>query len=496
MISRTKCGDLHLAFAVLPARLINTSLELWAKQPKLAPEDGPKGSRHVHGLTIVFAMLNPRAGGAMPSMNSCPRFDPLELLEQQEAQRLPWLVPERHRRMEESAFAFFRGAAIVMAADLGRQPHSGLMVQLCGDAHLLNFGFYGSPERQLLFGINDFDETHPGPFEWDVQRLAASFILAARSQGLSEKEQSKLCRRTVRAYGEAMAEFAAMPQLPMWVARLPLEQLIEQGTSANFRNHLKKVTAAALHRDSRQAVRKLCEPDGSGELRFRHQPPLIWRFDALDQAWLAGKNWHDWAQDMLRVYIASITSTMQHLLAQYQFRDCALKAVGVGSIGTRCAVSLFVGQHPDDILVLQGKQCEPSVLAPYVNLATPEHQGQRVVEGQRLLQTASDAFLGWATNPAGDHIYIRHFRDWKGSVDVAQLDADGLRDYGKLCGWTLAKAHARSGDRRAIAAHIDEPKRFAQGVLEQAMHHADLAEADHKTFVEAIAQGRIKTAVT
>jgi uncharacterized protein (DUF2252 family) len=364
------------------------------------------------------------------------------------------------------------------------------MVQLCGDAHLLNFGFYGSPERQLLFGINDFDETNPGPFEWDVQRLAASFVLAARSLGLSEKQQSRVCRRTVRGYGEAMAEFAAMPQIPMWVARLPLERMIDERASANFRTHLKKVTAAALQRDSRQAVRKLCEADGNGELRFRHQPPLIWRFDALDQAWLAGMDWQDWNQYISRSYMGSISSTMQHLLAQYQISDSALKAVGVGSIGTRCGISLFVGQHPDDILVLQGKQAEPSVLAPYVNLPAPEHQGQRVVEGQRLLQTASDTFLGWGTNPAGDHIYMRHFRDWKASVDVSQLDADGLKDYAQLCGWTLAKAHARGGDRRAIAVHIDDPKRFAEGVLEQAIHHADLAEADHASFALAITQGQ------
>lgn len=421
-------------------------------------------------------------------MNVSARLDPLELLSQQEANRLPWLVPERHRRMAESPFAFFRGAAIVMAADLGRQPHSGLIVQLCGDAHLLNFGFYGSPERQLLFGINDFDETHPGPFEWDVQRLAASFVLAARSLGLSEKQQSRICRRTVRAYGEAMAAFAAMAQMPMWVAQLPLERFIDERASANFRTHLSQVTKEALHRDSRQAVRKLCEADGSGALHFRHQPPLIWRFDELDPSWLAGMDWQAWQQTMLRGYLGSLSSTMRHLLALYQLSDSALKAVGVGSIGTRCAISLFVGPHPDDILVLQGKQAEPSVLAPYVTLPAPDHQGQRVVEGQRLLQTASDSFLGWGSNPAGDHIYIRHFRDWKGSVDVAQLDADGLKDYGNLCGWTLAKAHARGGDRRAIAAHIDDPKHFAQGVLEQAMRHADLAEADHAAFVDAIAE--------
>jgi uncharacterized protein (DUF2252 family) len=396
--------------------------------------------------------------------------------------------------MAESPFAFFRGSAVVMASDLGRRSHSGLMVQLCGDAHLLNFGFYGSPERQLLFGINDFDETHPGPFEWDVQRLAASFILAARSVGLGGKQQGKVCRRAVRAYAEAMSEFAGMPLLPMWVARLPMERLVDQRASANFRSHLKKVTAAALRRDSRQAVRKLCEPDGSGELRFRHQPPLIWRFDALDAAWLAGRSWHDLMHEMFESYMRSMSSTMRHLLSQYRLVDCALKAVGVGSIGTRCGISLFVGQHPDDILVLQGKQSEPSVLAPYADLPSPEHQGQRVVEGQRLMQTASDAFLGWTTNPAGHHIYVRHFRDWKGSVDVAELDADGLTDYGKLCGWTLAKAHARSGDRRAIAAHIRDPKLFAKGILEQAVEHADLAEADHKSFAAAIASGQMESA--
>ncbi len=429
----------------------------------------------------------------MSALPDNPRPDPLVLLTEQETQRLPWLIPIRHSRMAESPFAFFRGSAVVMASDLGRRSHSGLMVQLCGDAHLLNFGFYGSPERQLLFGINDFDETHPGPFEWDVQRLAASFILAARSVGLGGKQQGKVCRRAVRAYAEAMSEFAGMPLLPMWVARLPMERLVDQRASANFRSHLKKVTAAALRRDSRQAVRKLCEPDGSGELRFRHQPPLIWRFDALDAAWLAGRSWHDWMHEMFESYMRSMSSTMRHLLSQYRLVDCALKAVGVGSVGTRCGISLFVGQHPDDILVLQGKQSEPSVLAPYVDLPSPEHQGQRVVEGQRLMQTASDSFLGWTTNPAGHHIYVRHFRDWKGSVDVAELDADGLTDYGKLCGWTLAKAHARSGDRRAIAAHIRDPKLFAKGILEQAVEHADQSEADHKSFVAAIASGHIET---
>ena len=439
--------------------------------------------------------MNPVVEQRRPAAPPLPaeRPDPLALLIQQEEQRLPWLLPVRHSRMAENPFAFFRGAAAVMASDLARRPHSGLMVQLCGDAHLLNFGFYGSPERQLLFDINDFDETHPGPFEWDVQRLAASLVLAARSLGLSDKQQGKICRRGVRTYAEAMAQFAAMPMLPMWVARLPLERLIDQRASANLRCHLEGVIASALRRDSRQAVRKLCESDGSGGLRFRHQPPLIWRFEHLPEQWMQGLQWQEWVAAVKASYISSLAPALQHLLSQFRLVDSAFKAVGVGSVGTRCGISLFVGEHPDDILVLQVKQANASVLAPYLDRPAPEHQGQRVVQGQRLLQTASDSFLGWCTNPAGEHLYGRSFRDWKGSVDVAQLDADGLKDYGKLCAWTLAKAHARSGDRRAIAAHIGDPRAYGRQLLDPAIEHADLAVHDHALLLQGIASGRIST---
>lgn len=432
------------------------------------------------------------------------RPDPLELLAAQEAQRLPWLLPVRHSRMAQDPLAFFRGAAVVMAADLARQPHSGLMVQLCGDAHLLNFGFYGSPERQLLFDIVDFDETHPGPFEWDVLRLAASLVLAARALGLSEKQQSKICRRGARAYAEAMASFAAMPLLEMWVLKLPIEELIDPHPSANLRQHLEQVSTRALQRNSAHAVRKLCESDSNGTLRFRHEPPLIWRFDALPDAWIGGLNSQEWIASLYGSYFDSLSPVMQQLLSQFRLSDAALKAVGVGSVGTRCGLSLFVGPQPNEVLVLQGKQAEPSVLAPYVSredvlrqnapLQAPEHQGQRVVQGQRLMQTASDIFLGWGTNPLGQPIYLRQFRDWKGSVDLQQLDGDGLKDYGKLCGWTLAKAHARSGDRVAIAQRIGPPKRFANSLLEPALAHAEQAERDHQALLQAIAEGRIATA--
>jgi hypothetical protein len=424
-------------------------------------------------------------------VTSNQRPDSLALLLDQEVRRLPWLVPIRHGRMAESPFAYFRGAAAVMASDLSRQPHSGLLVQLCGDAHLLNFGFYASPERQLLFDINDFDETHPGPFEWDLIRLATSLVLAARSLGCTEPQQSKICRRAIKTYAEAMEELAAMPFLAMWSLHLPLTTLIDEQAGPNLRSHLQQVTAAALRRNSRQAVRKLCETEPNGRLRFRHAPPLIWRFDQLPPEWLAAMEWTDWSDQMKQQYLASVPAAQRHVMAQFSLSDAALKAVGVGSVGTRCGVSVFVGQHPDDILVLQGKQAEPSVLAPYLDQQVAGHQGKRVVQGQRLMQTASDPFLGWSSNPNGEDIYFRQFRDWKASVEVNALDADGLKDYGRLCGWTLAKAHARSGDRQAIASHIHAPKLFARSLYEQALEHAAFAEADYRQLLEAIAAGRI-----
>jgi uncharacterized protein (DUF2252 family) len=424
------------------------------------------------------------------------RPDPIALLCEQEAGRLSWLVPVRHSRMAENPFAFFRGAAVVMAADLARKPHSGLMVQLCGDAHLLNFGFYGSPERQLLFDINDFDETHPGPFEWDVIRLATSLLLAGSSLGLSEKQQEKVCRRGVQAYAEAMAAFAAMPFFEMWVTKLPLEDLMKQRARGSLQSHLKQVTAMALQRDSRQAVRKLCEVDASGTLLFRNQPPLIWRYALLPDEALSGMDWRDRIDMIYTEYLHSIRPDQRRLLSRFRMSDAAFKAVGIGSVGTRCAIGVFVGEKPEDVLVIQSKQAEPSVLAPYVQTSegVPGHQGERVVQGQRLMQTASDAFLGWTTTPEGTHLYWRHFRDWKGSVDVSQLDPEGLRDYGKLCAWTLAKAHARSGDRRQIHAVTRDAKRFARTICKQALEHAELAVHDHRMLLQAIADGRLETA--
>ena len=419
--------------------------------------------------------------------------DPLTLLLDQETQRLEWLLPVRHSRMAKSPFAYFRGAAAVMAGDLARHSHSGLLVQLCGDAHLLNFGFFGSPERQLLFDINDFDETFPGPYEWDVVRLATSFLLAARSNGCGDAEQEAICCRALRSYAKAMHQFAAMPFMPMWVERLPLEALIKERGSRNFREHLRHVVAAALHRDSRQAVRKLCEADANGGLRFRHDPPLLWRHVELPPALLGGLHWREWAEHLFESYKDTLRNDMRHLLSRYRLVDAALKAVGVGSVGTRCAVGLFMGESAADVLVLQSKQAVASVLAPYLPGPAPEHQGERVVQGQRLLQTASDVFLGWTRSLLHHDFYWRHFRDWNGSVEVECLDADGLKDYARLCGWTLAKAHARSGDRRAIAADLGAPKAFAQRLGDVAAQRAQWAQDDHALLLEGIARGQISS---
>ena len=422
------------------------------------------------------------------------RPDPIELVLAQEKSRLDWLLPVRHSRMAESAFTFYRGSAVVMAADLARQPHSGVMVQLCGDAHLLNFGFYASPERHLLFDLNDFDETHPGPFEWDVQRLAASMVLAARDLNLSVKQQEKVCCRTVRAYAKAMADFAAMPAMEMWVLQLDLERLIEETESKTLQRHVQSLAAKAKQRNSRQAVSKLCDKGSSGDLRFRHDPPLIFRFSEFQGKWLDHNMSQDeWQEEMHKQYLTSIRPDLQVLMSHFHLVDVALKAVGVGSVGTRCAIGLWVNQRGEEVFVWQSKEAQPSVLAPYVNVPVPDHQGQRVVQGQHLMQTASDPFLGWTSSPAGDHFYCRQFRDWKLSVDVSLLDAEGLTDYGRLCGWTLAKAHARSGDREAICAEIGSPKAFAASVLEQAMGHADQAQLDHQLLLSRIASGEIST---
>lgn len=422
------------------------------------------------------------------------RPDPIRLLEAQERSRLRWLIPERHRRMAASGFAFFRGSPAVMAADLGQAPHSGLDVQLCGDAHLLNFGFYGSPERALLFDINDFDETCRGPFEWDLKRLISSLVIAARSLHLSESWQEKVARHGTKAYRKEMEKLAHRPWIDVWYRRLDGDALIAELPDQPFRDHLLQVAAQARHRDSRQAVRKLCETGPDGQLRIRHAPPLIWRHAQMEPELGIDEPLQLRVQQAFEGYLASVRPELRRFLSGYRLVDTASKAVGVGSVGTRCSIGLLVGPREDDCLVLQSKQAEASVLAPYATAPSALHQGQRVVEGQRLMQTVSDSLLGWTTNAHQEHLYWRHFRDWKGSVQLEQLNAVGLDLYGKLCATTLAKAHARSGDRGALAAYMAEGKLFDKAIAAYGLAYAEQSHSDYQQLITAIATRRMTAA--
>jgi len=432
------------------------------------------------------------------------RPDPIALLQAQDCDRFAWLVPVRYARMAADAFACFRGAAAVMAADLAALPHSGVEVQLCGDAHLLNFGYYASPERALLFDITDFDETLRGPFDWDLRRFLASLVLAARQLGLPAERQERLARRSCRAYRKAMAGFAALPLQQLWSLRLDVDRTIEVMERGPLRDHLRQVSRQARQRDTRQALRKLCGRGAEGAPCFRHDPPLLWRFSESPPALWADlaslptasadqpQPWRVYVDDILSGYGQSLRDDHRQLFSQYRLLDAAVKAVGVGSVGTRCSIGLFQGPAgPDDLLVLQSKQATQSVLEPHLGSSPYPHHAQRVVCGQRLMQSASDIFLGWTTSAVGAHVYLRHFRDWKWSVRLEDLDEEGLDEQARLCSWVLAKAHARSGDPRAVATALADGKVIDAALAEAALAYAEQAEADHRQLLAALASGRL-----
>ncbi len=440
-------------------------------------------------------MLQP-AGWLEPWQSPTDRFDPIAVQEQQNENRLPWLIAERHRRMAQSPFAWFRGTAAVMAADLGAVPHSGLMVQLCGDAHLLNFGFYASPERTLVFDINDFDETFPGPWEWDLRRLLVSLVLVARQLGLASDEQERLTRKVASSYRKAIVGFAAMPTLELWTTLLNVERFIAEQASSSFRQHLLDAAAHARRRSGRQAVTRYSEQHADGHWQLRHDPPLLWRHREMDPGFFVTPD-HDYALAvLLEGYLESLQAHRRHLIRCYRLVDTAYKAVGVGSVGTRCSIGLLQGPHPDDLLLLQSKQALASGLEqPLAGSAAPEprHQGQRVVEGQRLLQCVSDPFLGWTTNPGGHQMVWRQLRDWKASLAVEAMKPGALKAYGRLCATVLARGHARSGDRLALADAIGEQKSIDRALSRDALVYADQVQSDHRRLLEAMASGRLKS---
>jgi len=420
------------------------------------------------------------------------RPDPIALLRAQDDDRMTDLVPIRWGRMSASPFAFYRGSAALMAADLAPLPRTGLTVQLCGDAHLSNFGLYGSPERELLFDVNDFDETLPGPFEWDLKRLAASFVLASRNNGFDESVARETALAAVRSYREHMTAYAEMHELDVWYSHIVADELLDMARASRAVKKVagkagmklaEKTFAKARSRDSLQAAGKLTEVvDGSR--RIVEQPPLVMHLKELDE--------NEATASLFAQYKATLEDDRRELLERFEVVDIARKVVGVGSVGTRCIIVLLLGRDSDDPLFLQVKEAGPSVLEPYLGRSRFVHGGHRVVAGQRLMQAASDIFLGWMTGkPAGRQFYWRQLRDMKGSVETELLKAPGLEILATMCGWTLARGHARSGHRIAIASYLGVNDRFEQAVADFAQAYADQAEKDHATLLKAIKQGKI-----
>ena len=421
------------------------------------------------------------------------RFDPVALVERANDDALPWLVPIRHGRMSLSPFTFYRGTAALMAADLARTPDTGLRVQICGDAHLSNFGAYNAPDRRLVFDLNDFDETLPGPWEWDVKRLAASFVLAAGHVGLGAGERNRVARRAVGAYRSAMQDFAEANTLDTWYARLEVADVVKQ-VPDDLRTQFRHGTRSARDRDSIQALGKLAI-EVEGEYRIRSDPPVLVPLRDLDALRGGTDDIESVVAEVLAAYRRSLAPNRRVLLDRLELVDVALKVVGVGSVGSRCLVALFEGRDRDDPLFLQVKQAGRSVLEDHLPRSRYRNAGRRIVEGQQLMQASRDIFLGWTTGPEARAFYVRQLRDGKLSINPDRLGPLALQVYADLCGQTLARAHARSGDAVAIAAYLGSGDSFDRAVAEFSEAYAQQAGEDHARFIEAIDAGRLTAAM-
>jgi uncharacterized protein (DUF2252 family) len=419
------------------------------------------------------------------------RPDPVGIIEKQDATRVPELVPIRHGRMIVSPFTFYRGTAAIMASDLSRSPMTGLRVQCCGDAHLSNFGLFAAPDRRLVFDLNDFDETLPAPFEWDVKRLAASVVVAARGNGHRRRDQRAAARAAVAAYRTTMAKATRMRFLDVWYTRFDADKLLADVAPRVKKAEIKsakKVLAKAQTRTSLGSLSKYAEPVESG-YRIKQQPPVIVRppetmSDALEQVIRRG----------LTDYANTLSPERRVVLDHYHYEDFARKVSGVGSVGTEALMILLMGDRENDPLFLQIKEANASVLAPYVGASEYKHQGERVVQGQRLMQAASDAFLGWVTGAGkqGHEFYVRQLRDMKGSAAVEAMPPARLAVYAEMCGATLARAHARTGNAAKITGYLGDDDTFDRALEGFAVAYADQNDADYAAFTEAAAEHRIE----
>ena len=427
---------------------------------------------------------------------SADRPDPVAILEEQARTRVPDLIPIRYGRMMASPFSYFRGAAAPMAWDLAHTPATDIRVQACGDAHLLNFGMYAAPDRRLVFDVNDFDETLPAPFEWDVKRLATSFAVAARDHGYKDRDAHTAARLTVRSYRTEMARYAAMRFVDVWYSRIDIDEVsrlfdVLQPKAAVRRRH--RDIAQARRRTSQRAFLKMCD-QVQGQYRIRSVPPVITRFPVERYPGVV---------DELRSAIAQYRQTLEadsrEVLGRYYFGDFARKVVGVGSVGTEAFIMLLIGDRADEPLFLQVKEAQESVLAPFAGPGDYLHQGERVVMGQRLTQAATDPFLGWTTGIGTSgttlkYYYVRQLRDMKGSMSVPLMDPLQLDYYGRLCGWALARAHARTGRATMISGYLGRSENFDHAIADFAIAYADQNERDYQRLRQAVAAGRVQAA--
>jgi uncharacterized protein (DUF2252 family) len=482
---RTDWGPMERPFASAWRRAHLTDAERVARG-KAARKDAPRSS---HGRWTP----------------SADRPDPIALLEEQEATRVPELVPIRHGRMLTSPFAFYRGGALILAADLASTPHSGITVQLCGDAHLSNFGVFGTPERQMVFDVNDFDETLPGPWEWDVKRMAASFEVFGRFRGFDRADRRAIVTAGVSSYRIQIRRTAGMKTLDAWYQHLEVGKFLdrirdEQRAKRVGRADVRAIEEAVAEARARDSVRVFAKRAANvdGQLRFRADPPLIVPIEDLV---VPGS---EWAQSdvFIKKLLNSYRRTLgheHHPLEEFRYVHAARKVVGVGSVGTRCYILLLVGRNDHDPLVLQVKEAQESVLERFVGKSQYSHHGQRVVAGQRLMQAAGDIFLGWQRIKGLDgeqrDYYVRQLHDWKGSIDVDRLQVPGAVLYARTCGATLARAHARWGDRIAIASYLGGGDNLDRAIARFADTYADQNERDYETFLDAVHAGRLEVQI-